>query len=786
MKFLLSWLIEHIKIERKEIDILSLVEQLNATTAEIDEVKHIHLDVDSLFAAKIIKQTEHEIQVDCSELKKTVVVPGRKEILESGSTFLIKREQGSFRLASLADIGSEKEGMLPSLWIDEDAKGAWRSSIEPEEHVLVIDNKALTNRPDLWGHRGFAREIAALLDKSLINEEQFLASKTIKHYEHSAPASGNNPYAFEIKQDQLCGQPCRRLAGLYIPKVDHKPSLIKMAVRLARVDVRPLNALVDMTNYVMYDLGQPMHVFDASRLSVKKIEGRCADEGEKMVLLDGDTVTLSSSDYIIADGERPIAVAGIMGGKDSSVQRGTSEIVIESANFDPAVIRRTSTRLKKRTDASTRFEKSLDPNQNTLALLRYLQLLEDAQIHFQASDSIVSLGALAHEGIIEVSHALIESKIGAKVSSEKIEQILTKLGFGVDIKSPSSTTTTSMTTSLMYVITVPTFRATKDITIAEDIIEEVARFIGYDTIPLLLPSRLMEAFDTSVIMRLRAIKQLLAYGLCMREVSTYAFFNEEFLRTIEYDPADALVIANPQSEHWKRLITSLIPNLLQSISVNAHKESLRFFECNRVWFFEEKPIETQECAGIWYESKQQIDFYEGKAQIMRLFDLLRMPIRWEKQKIAEPWYDAHLSATLYYKDRIIGSAGMMAQPFLHRVATGSAFIFELDAQVLLHEPLEKIEFKQLHRFPATDLDISLFVPRDCSVAMLEQVIRDADKRIISVELIDLFEKPEWDGKKSATFRFIAYDDAGTLSKEGIDAIWDNVVRNVASIGAQIR
>ena len=298
----------------------------------------------------------------------------------------------------------------------------------------------------------------------------------------------------------------------------------------------------------------------------------------------------------------------------------------------------------------------------------------------------------------------------------------------------------------------------------------------------------MVAFNTSFIARMRSVKQLLAYGIHMREVSTYAFFIEEFLKTISYDPADALTIANPLSEHWKRLVTSLIPNLLQCVSINAHQESLSFVECNRVWFMQEKPVETQECAGIWYEQKKSIDFFEGKAYVMRLFDFLKIPVRWEKQKSQpiDPWYDKNKSAELWYQDRIVGRAGIMAQSFLRTVTQGDAFIFELDANVLLHEPIEKVDFKPLNKFPTTDLDISMLVPLECTVFSVEQRIVNADARIISVQLIDTFEKPEWGTKKSVTFRFVGYDPEGTLTKEAIDEIWAKVVENVKSIGAEVR
>ena len=183
-----------------------------------------------------------------------------------------------------------------------------------------------------------------------------------------------------------------------------------MALRLARVTHAPLDLLVDMTNYVMFDIGHPMHAFDAEKIGTKHIVGRCAQEGEKIKLLDGDEVTLSSSDYVIANGEEPISLAGIMGGQSTAVSKETRSLLLEAAHFDPATIRRTSNRLKKRTESSARFEKNLDPNQNTGALLRYLRLMEDSGVSFTQADSIIRSGALHKRKTIVLSHALYLSK----------------------------------------------------------------------------------------------------------------------------------------------------------------------------------------------------------------------------------------------------------------------------------------------------------------------------------------------------------------------------------------
>ena len=777
MKISISWIFDHILAKKSETVLAELIKQFNATTAEIDGVEQIHTDLARLFAVRVTELLDTDLLAACPEIGTSFCLPMRKDpSQESGVWYLVKQEGKEVRWATLADVGSSKDGLLGSLFMTEvEAHGAWRDTVEQDDTIITIDNKAITNRPDLWGHRGCAREVAALLGKELIPEENLLADKMIKHYDKKAPALAGQSFALAI-DDEACGDTCRRFSGLAIPRIEYRSSLPWMAIRLARVDLRPIDALVDITNYVMADIGQPMHAFDAHKLVHKKMSVRCARKGEKLRLIDGDEVTLEPSDCVISDGDTAVSVAGVMGGLATAVERGTKALFLESANFEPTPIRLTSTRLKKRTDSSTRYEKNLDPNQNTQGILRYLKLLDDAHIPFEAEEAITSLGALLHEKVIELSHEFIQSKIGMAVSLDKIISILKSLEFGVVQEGDR------------LVITVPIFRATKDVTIPEDIVEEVARFVGYSTLIPALPLRRAMAFDTSTIERKRRLKHILAYGLAMHEVQTYAFYDEEFIKKLSFDPFDAPRIANPLSEHWQRLITSLVPNLI-SCAVTNHmvQDTLRFFEINRVWFVEQGPVEEQECAGIWYEHKASIDFYEGKALVEKILSALMITVRWLKpEKRLAPWYEANQSAELWYGDRIIGRAGKASTQFLGQVLEGEAFIFELDANFLMKVKPEHARFVPLPKYQTTEQDISVLVPRSVTVAGLEGAILHADKRISLVQLVDSFEKPEWPDKKSLTLRFTVADPEGTLTKEAIETIGKHVERAVKDLGAEVR
>lgn len=785
MKLSLAWIFDHIQgASIKNTDINDLVVQFSAKVAEIEDHYALTIDFDNFAVAQVTKINQDSCVLYAPEWKKEVTLTARKDAAHT-LYFIIKRDKKNYSWATLADFGAEKEGLLAAVHATEQiAKGSWKERAESNDYIWVIDNKAITNRPDMWGHRGFAREIAAVLGRKLLPEEQFLAAKPIKHYIDFAPVSSSNPFSLGIDEsNKSCAEVCKRIAGTYISSIDYQHSDIFIVQRLARVDSKPIDLIVDCTNYVMLDIGQPMHAFDADKISTHKLLARCAHAGEKLQLLDGDSIELSAEDFVITDGQEPIALAGIMGGVSTAVSKTTHSLYIEAANFDASAIRKTSTRHKKRTESSARFEKSLDPNQNTQALLRFLKLLDILHVSYKSADAIASIGQLAQEKVIEVGHQEIVTMLGMHVSSDTIQKYLMQLGFGVETKHDVQDAA-----KIIYHVTVPTYRSTKDVTIKQDIIEEVARFVGYTNIPQVLPSRQMNPFDTTAITRTRKIKQQLAFGSNMHEVQTYAFYDEEFLRQLDYDPQDTLRLAQPFSQNIQRLVTSLVPNLLKCVFINSTKQDeLRFFECNRVWFTDQESVETKEVSGIFYHKKEPVDFYVCKAHVNNLFSALGIEVTWRKlTQGVEPWYNMYQTAELLYENQIIATAGMISSKFLHTIVEGNAFVFEINGDFLLNIQPPKHKYKPLHKYQDVTLDISMMVPLTTTVEQLSSSIQNADKRIQGVVLVDFFEKPEWQDKKSITMRFVVYDDQKTMVKEEIDIVYNAVAKAVQAVGAQIR
>ncbi|MEK7508525.1 MAG: phenylalanine--tRNA ligase subunit beta, partial [Patescibacteria group bacterium] len=441
-----------------------------------------------------------------------------------------------------------------------------------DDIILEVDNKSLSNRPDLWGHYGLAREVAALYKRRL---EDYKTKKINPGKEIDLQV--------KVEDNKLC--PRYMAVALGGIKVAESPLWLKQA--LVKVGLRPINNIVDITNYIMFDLGQPMHAFDAAKLNPKseirnpkQIVVRRAKDGEKFETLDGEKKKLDSSMLVIAtDDERPLALAGVIGGVDSGITEETTEIIFESANFDPASIRKTSTKLGVRTDSSARFEKSLDPNWCQLALERAvemaLELCPGAKVISRVADE---KHFHLKTGPVVISLAAFHKKIGVEILKKTIVDILEHLGFGVRQKTEALS------------ITIPTWRATKDIAMAEDIIEEVLRIYGYDKIESSLPKFPIAPPEVNLERQLQwQASDCLVKNLAYSEMSNYAFVSAVQIKKMGDSLDTYLELDNPLSKEKPFLRRYLLTNLLENAERNlANEDELKLFEVGKV-FLAEKP-----------------------------------------------------------------------------------------------------------------------------------------------------------------------------------------------------
>ncbi len=770
MKLLLSWILDHVYMDQ-DIACADIVNKLSRTTAEIEQTDRIIIAVENFSFVCARAQDATGVIVEDIDTGKEHRLPERS--VQFGSHYLIYKENNAYRWATTRDCGSEKNFILPALLKPHD--GSWRDQLVVEDYVIHIDNKSISHRPDLWGHRGFAREIAAHFGVSLKPEDNLLGHCPIKHYPNKSAAQPSMPYALEM----MAHTPVKRLAGMYIADVQSNASNLFYAQRLSKIDIKPISAIVDATNYVMLDLGQPLHAFDAELLKTHTIQVGYAQNGQQLTLLDDQTIELTSQDCVVSDGARPLALAGIMGGKDAAINENTKTAVVIAENFDAGAIRVSSTRHKVRTESSARFEKSLDPNQNTVGLLRYIKVLQDMDIRFKKPEAIPSLGALAQEVSIHITKEFITKRLGIPVSSEQIESTLTALGFGALSFSGDH--------GDYFQVTVPTIRATKDITRAEDIVEEVGRSIGYDHIQPVMPTRSTKPVNTRAIDCVNTIKEHAAISLCMHEVSNYALYDEEWLSVLGFNPSNAPYLKNPLADTRKRLVTSLIPHLLKNVADNTTRyDKAQFFEINKVWSQEAKLHEQLNFAGVMYDQKNTPTFYDCKTKLQYIFDALDILVEWRRPMTIAPWSHPYETAELFADSISIGYAGMLNAKTSSVVGRGTAFVFEINVQALRELPSLKRQFAGLLTYQPVTLDVSMLVDRHLTASEIESIIAYSDARVNDVQLLDFFEKPEWGTKRSITMRYVLYDDQKTMTKAEIDAIQESVHKALIKHGAEIR
>jgi len=797
MKISIAWVFDHIDADWKKLDMARLTELFIQTTAEIDRVYKIEVDTQNMMCLEVSGISD-QVTLHSSELNKDFVLPKRTDA-RVGGWYLFVNDKGTVRWATLVDLGSGKDGLVPPLIFGENdgPTGNWKKNFESVDYIFELDNKSINHRPDMWGHRGVAREMAAMLGLKLKPLDPFLAKLEIIQYGDSAPATADQPFALSIQNPVKCS----RFGALYMHNVEHRPSDLFMAARLARVDGKPINAIVDATNYTMFDLGHPMHAFDAGAIPNKSIEARDAKNGDKLQLLDGEEVTLTQDDLVFASGNTSLDIAGIMGGASSAVSPKTTELLLEAGCFDAAMIRKTAERVKKRTEASTRFEKSMDPNNNVNALRRFAQLLNDLKVPNTSGKTISSLGKPAVSPVITVEHAYIESRLGTKLEPAQVIAQLQKVGFEVAEKGAS------------YEAIVPTFRATKDIQGKQDIVEEVGRMFGYNNITPELPQLPLKPADLHVHNQIKIIKDTCAFVGNMREVASYNFFDEAFIQSLGWEPGETLAVRSPVSQNWQRLVTTLVPNLLKGIHENcADYDQLRFFEMAAVYLpgteVKESPyyakawkdnidfIELKSLTGLIFEKKKALSFYDGKAILHELFERLALQVTWVKLDAPnQPYFTPFQTAQIKHNEIVIGIAAMMPQAFLSKMSEGHAFVFELDADFLINYRAPIKPFTALPKFQPNVRDISLLLPASDTVEEMSRAIVKVDPRIKDVILIDYLESL---GKKDrrpeeavgedrcATFRFAIYEETKTLTKPEIDAIVQSVSDVVVARGATIR
>jgi phenylalanyl-tRNA synthetase beta chain len=670
-------------------------------------------------------------------------------------------------LAPMVIEGVESHGMLASgrdLGITSDHTGIveLETDVLPAPDTIIeVDNKSLTHRPDLWGHYGMAREVAAITRRTLHDPVKL---------DRLPP--GKAVVEIEIDDFALCP----RYSALAFENVTIRPSPLWLQYRLEAIGLNAINNIVDVTNYVMAELAQPMHAFDAEKLHGSTIFVRRAREHEQFGALDGESYTLNTSNLVIADSEGAIALAGVIGGGPSAIGPDTRRIVIESANFQAASVRKTSVALKLRTDASMRFEKSQDPENTVRGLARALQLLEEVSPGIRLVGGLAdSRGELKKPAPIELSVDWLKSKLGRDLDAREVRSILESLQFGVGEKSPGH-----------FLITIPSWRATKDVSIQDDLLEEVGRMVGYDSItpvPPLIAS--VAPPESRSRLYFRGVRNMAA-AQGFTEVYNYSFVNEEMARAFEMDASGHVGVTNPIASDQTMLRASLLPGIRKNVLDNSrHFQSFRFFEIGREIHARDRalPEEISHFAAAIYA--REGDGSTGLFELKRLAECL-MPLCEANPADAGAFEHPGRSATIRWHGSEIGRLFEL-HPLL--VPDGRAAVLDLDLAKMenLAEHDDR-RYQPLRRFPTSAFDLSVVTGlREPAGVIERQLTGAAGVDLAEIEFVRVYTgAPLSEDRKSVSYRLTVGAPDRTLSQEEVAAIRSRVIAAMRAAGYELR
>lgn len=616
--------------------------------------------------------------------------------------------------------------------------------------VLEIDNKSLSNRPDLWGHYGIARELSAIYNVPL---------KELPKYEIDA----NIPeYNVEIKDPNKC----RRYVAVEIDGIYEKSSPLWMQSLLVKTGQRPINAIVDITNYVMVAVGQPLHAFDKTHVSGEKIVVRNAKKNEELLLLDNNKIELTTDDLVISDESDAMALAGIRGGKKDSILPDTKGVVLEVANFSANTVRKTGKRFAEKTDASIRYEKGMDTQRVDEGVNLALELIKEI---FPDSKIIKYVDVYPNKtpnNRIEVTEEFLDTRLGKKIPREKIEQILSALGYEVTFKDGT------------YDVIVPTWRSTGDVTLKDDVMGDIARILSFDSFePKNIDITIEHAIKQNDVLLDRRIKEYLSLRCGFYEIYTYPWIDEKYIRAAKINLDNSLRLATPPAPELAYLRSSLIPGMLEAIAKNLrYYDEFNLFETSQVYIKGDyRPSEEDEILPIQHNSltgcivgKNARDiFYQAKGVLENMARYCHMEELKLEQLEKPGWADKNAYLNITLDGEIIGSLGLVSIQALSeaKIKRANVAMFEINADKLIPYASRTNKYERLPELPLVEKDLSLIVDKDVAWSALSDSIKSL---VAEVEFVDEYRGEKIpDGKKSITLKVKMLNEGTTMTSEQI-------------------
>jgi len=781
----MNWISDFVDLSG--IDKLELISKFSLSTAEVEnEIFFKGSDVEGIVAARILSVENHPeskklhlLKVDIGEGEPVDVVCGAPNVRVGMLTAFAKlgARIGDITIAPRKLAGYTSNGMCCSekeIGISDSNDGIMdltddipvgtdlKTVYEIDDIVFEVDNKSLTNRPDLWGHYGIAREIAAL------------ANRPLKPLDTADLAVYENLAKIDLKiEDPLC----QRYSCLQFGNISVHKSPVNMRIRLFYCGMRALNFLADLTNYLMLEMGQPMHAFDSRK--VEKIRIKRFDKPFTFKTLDGVDRAIDENTLMICNGDTPVAIAGIMGGLDSEIVADTSTLTLESATFDAASIRKSTVRLSHRTDASMRYEKSLDPEMTVTAVARFVKLLTDIDANAVVVSALTDEYAFRYPEVnLSFSKAFVDRYTGIEIDNGTIVKTLTSLGFGVELTGDD------------FTVSVPSWRATKDVTIKADIIEEITRIYGYDNFDIhtaeapLYPVRAaQEKTDED------CIKDILVKRFSLHELHSYiwAYYDEYKALGIDIEPNVELI--NATNPNIKTLRRSIVPTQLCQVKVNtAYSSDFGVFEIGRV-------VDGVKEDGLCREQKKlAITLYSKTRDTEALYfelrdilavladDLKHLPLTFEKADASLSWQHPKNLNRIFCGGHELGTIGIANATVAKKIDKKANIVWaEIDVEEFAKIANAGIHYSEPSKFPEIEIDLSFLSQ---TYAPIAKAIADAECALIrNVSVVDTYTD---DSGKSITVRLLFSHPERTLTKEEVLTIVNGIVDRLAAENIKLK
>ncbi|EOA9209752.1 phenylalanine--tRNA ligase subunit beta [Staphylococcus aureus] len=795
-----EWLKEYVTIDDS---VSNLAERITRTGIEVDDLIDYTKDIKNLVVGFVKSKEKHPdadklnvCQVDIGEDEPVQIVCGAPNV-DAGQYVIVAkvggRLPGGIKIKRAKLRGERSEGMICSLQEIGISSNYIPKSFESGIYVfseaqvpgtdtlqaLYLDDQVMEfdltpNRADALSMIGTAYEVAALYNTKMTKPDT-----TSNELELSA----NNELTVTIENEDKVPYYSARV----VHDVTIEPSPIWMQARLIKAGIRPINNVVDISNYVLLEYGQPLHMFDQDAIGSQQIVVRQANEGEKMTTLDGTERELLTSDIVITNGQTPIALAGVMGGDFSEVKEQTSNIVIEGAIFDPVSIRHTSRRLNLRSESSSRFEKGIATEFVDEAVDRACYLLQTYANGKVLKDRVSSgeLGAFITP--IDITADKINRTIGFDLSQNDIVTIFNQLGFDTEINDD--------------VITVQVPSRRKDITIKEDLIEEVARIYGYDDIPSTLPvfEKVTSGQLTDRQYKTRMVKEVLE-GAGLDQAITYSLVSKEDATAFSMQQRQTIDLLMPMSEAHASLRQSLLPHLIEAASYNVARKNkdVKLFEIGNVFFANgegELPDQVEYLSGIltgdyvvnqWQGKKETVDFYLAKGIVDRVSEKLNLEFSYRRADI--DGLHPGRTAEILLENKVVGFIGELHPTLAADNDLKRTYVFELNFDALMAVSVGYINYQPIPRFPGMSRDIALEVDQNIPAADLLSTIHAHGGNILKDTLVfDVYQGEHLEkGKKSIAIRLNYLDTEETLTDERVSKVQAEIEAALIEHGAVIR